>query len=364
MGLFAEVVATIILLVTKPFSLCKLIGVFYVRTTWIVIRTWIDFIKAAVSFHVNLILKAILWMIGLVSLPLQFLMAFQRERLLEKQLHELQFELETLVWDRKELEDHLQTAIKERRIMESMLMELEEELESAIAKIELLDGELQELKDENLRLKEIQGKAAWSLKGHHDADGGKNIGIVDNQSVAYGISSWKTSYVSGGITFQDLMINKDGWENKTKSDKEIFNLIKADPTSSGSMDPHMHRAVPKDLETNEVLGQRREAALSHSLFSAVLSLLVGMIIWEADNPCMPLVVALFTVVGLSLKSVVQFFSTIKNKPASDAVALLSFNWFILGTLTYPTLPRIALMLSPLSLNLLDQIAIWFGISFN
>lgn len=77
MGLFAAVVATILL----PFSLCKLIGVFCVRTAWIVIRTWIDFIKAAVSFHVNVILNAILWMIGLVSLPLQFLTAFQRERL-------------------------------------------------------------------------------------------------------------------------------------------------------------------------------------------------------------------------------------------------------------------------------------------
>ncbi|OIW10743.1 hypothetical protein TanjilG_27689 [Lupinus angustifolius] len=67
---------------------------------------------------------------------------------------------------------------------------------------------------------------------------------------------------------------------------------------------------------------------------------------KAEDPCMPLVVALFAVVGMSLKSVVQFFSTIKNKPVSDAVALLSFNWFIPGTLTYPSLPRVAHMLAP------------------
>ncbi|GLU05243.1 hypothetical protein SLE2022_223540 [Rubroshorea leprosula] len=89
-----------------------------------------------------------------------------------------------------------------------------------------------------------------------------------------------------------------------------------------------------------------------------------MIIWKAKDPCMPLVAALYTVVGMSLKSVVRFFSTIKNKLASDAVALLSFNWFTLGTLTYPTLPRFALMLSSLSLNLVDQIATWLGISLS
>ena len=79
----------------------------------------------------------------------------------------------------------------------------------------------------------------------------------------------------------------------------------------------------------------------------VLSLLVGMIVWEAEDPCLPLVAALFTVVGMSLGSVIQFFSAIQNKPASDAVALLSFNWFVLGTLTSPSLPRLLRALSPL-----------------
>ncbi|CAN1143303.1 hypothetical protein LINPERPRIM_LOCUS26446 [Linum perenne] len=80
----------------------------------------------------------------------------------------------------------------------------------------------------------------------------------------------------------------------------------------------------------------------------MLSLTVGMIIYEAkDANCMPLVVALYTVVGMSMKNVVKFFSTIDNKPASDAVALLSFNCFILGTLTYPTLPKVVRILGSL-----------------
>ena len=58
---------------------------------------------------------------------------------------------------------------------------------------------------------------------------------------------------------------------------------------------------------SEVFDHRRGIAVKQSLFSAVLSLVVGMIVWQAEDPCMPLIVALFSVVGMSLKSVVQFF---------------------------------------------------------
>lgn len=362
MGLFCELVATVMLLVTKPFYLCKLMGFFCVRTTSTVIQTWIEFIKAAISFHVNVIWQTMLWMVGLVSLPVQLLTAFQREKLLEKRLHEMQFELETLLWDSAEIDGQLQTATKERRIMESMLIELEEELDCAIAKIELLDKKLQKLKDENICLKEIQGKAAWRRKGHNDTGNRKDVGITGKHNAAFDIPLGKTRYRGSGIPFEDLITKKDAWE--AKSGEDTLNYIKASSTSSGSIDPLKPVAVSKDLETDEALAQRREIALSQSLFSAVLSLLVGMIVWKAEDPCMPLVIALFTVVGMSLKSVVQFFSTIRNKPASDAIALLSFNWFILGTLTYPSLPKIALMLTPVSLRILDRIAIWLGISIS
>lgn len=79
---------------------------------------------------------------------------------------------------------------------------------------------------------------------------------------------------------------------------------------------------------------------------------------------MPLVMALFTVVGMSLISVVQFFSTFRNKPASDAVALLSLNWFILGMLTYPTLPMVARMLAPMAMTTMGWIIRSLGFSPN
>ncbi|XWS62289.1 hypothetical protein CRYUN_Cryun07bG0197500 [Craigia yunnanensis] len=222
---------------------------------------------------------------------------------------------------------------------------------------------LQDLKDENLWLKEIQGKAAWSFRGHDATNKNKSTNTVENHVIPYNISSWISSYKGSGISFQDLMMNREVWEGKSKSNTALFDFLKAGPAPTGSEQPFTPSVIP-NLDVNAVLEQRRDIALSQTLFSAILSHLVGMIVWEAEDPCMPLVVVLFTVVGMSLKSVIQFFFTIKNKPASDAVALLSFNWFILGTLSYPTLPRVTRMLAPLTLSLVDRIAIWLGISFN
>ncbi|KAJ1694285.1 hypothetical protein LUZ63_010983 [Rhynchospora breviuscula] len=112
--------------------------------------------------------------------------------------------------------------------------------------------------------------------------------------------------------------------------------------------------VPDGNEIDVERGRRVEA-LYRSLFSSVLSLVVGMVVWEARNPCSPLVVALFTVVGMSLHSVVLFFSTIKNKPASDAIALLCLNCFILGTLSSPTLPRLPYFLAQRAAELAHRI---------
>ncbi|KAK9218615.1 hypothetical protein WN943_007252 [Citrus x changshan-huyou] len=288
------------------------------------------------------------------------LTALQRESLyyekdykhvqLEENLCEMQLELENLVWDRKILEDHLQAAIRERKILESMFAELEDEHDKAIEKIELLERELQDLKDETVQLKEICGKELWSFAGH-DRNNEKKGFVADEYGIPYGIPSWKGS----DIILRDMMKHKDTCENENKSNAELLTHL-GTGLAPGT--------IPRNLDMNEVYNQRKAVAISQSLFSAVLSLLVGMTIWEAQDPCMPLVVALFTVVGMSLRSVIQLFSTIKNKPASDAVALLSFNWFILGTLTYPTLPKVARVLAPWALRFICRTMNWFGISLH
>lgn len=62
---------------------------------------------------------------------------------LELYLHDMQIELENLEWDRNELGEDLQTAIKECKMMELILAEVEEEHDKAIAKIKQLEGEVQ-----------------------------------------------------------------------------------------------------------------------------------------------------------------------------------------------------------------------------
>ena len=57
-----------------------------------------------------------------------------------------------------------------------------------------------------------------------------------------------------------------------------------------------------------------------------------------QDPCTPLVIALFIVVGMSLASVIQFFTKVQSQQGFYAVALLSLNWFVLGTLANPALP--------------------------
>ncbi|CAK7357260.1 unnamed protein product [Dovyalis caffra] len=424
--------ATALILVTRPFSLCKLAIMISLKIMLIVIRTWVELLVATINFHLNMFRKTMICFIGLVLFPVRVLNALPREKMLEDHLLQMQIELDNLIWEKKELHSHLQIAVKERRILESMFAEVEEENDKTIAKIELLEVEvttlssgkfivavailkdrqpgrvpffpdlpsqfensnlalltsleverivkisldmpkvlclpvfctnekmcgfqqLQDLKAENAQLKENLVKGRWSFKDHDHRDNGRNI-IADNYSISSGIQSWKSDYKGTGTLIQDLMMQKDGWEGNSKS--------KAEFVSTDSVPVHQVTAgiFSRNLDTIEALEHRRDAALSQSLFSAVLSLLVGMIIWEAEDPCMPLVVALFTVVGMSLKSVVQFFSTVKNKPASDAVALLSINWFILGTLTYPTLPRVAHMLAPWALSFLDRTVSWLGIS--
>ncbi|KAK4435602.1 hypothetical protein Salat_0723700 [Sesamum alatum] len=251
---------------------------------------------------------------------------------LETQVHRMKTELEYTFWDRKELKERLQTAIRERKMMEVMLMELEGEHDEAIVKIELLLEEVQDLKDEIRRLKEVQGKASWDNRGQADTGNASSIKNSDH---------FRTSLCSSGHHDKET---EDAMHDLLKSGSEP-----QEPTRPNTTDINLNNLVKHDI-----LSKQREVALSRSLFSAVLSLIVGIIVWEAEDPCIPLVVALFTVVSMSLMSVVRFFSTIKHKPASDAVALLSFNWFILGTLAYPTLPGVARLLAPFVSNLLER----------
>lgn len=48
------------------------------------------------------------------------------------------------MWDQKELQEHFEMAVKERKMMELLLAELEEEHDMAIAKIEKLERKVKD----------------------------------------------------------------------------------------------------------------------------------------------------------------------------------------------------------------------------
>lgn len=91
-----------------------------------------------------------------------------------------------------------------------------------------------------------------------------------------------------------------------------------------------------------MLEQHRVAALLRTLCSAMLSLVVGIVISGSDGPCTHVVMALTAVVGMSLMSSIQFFSMANQDKSVSlyAVMLLSFNWFLVGTLVYPVMRRV------------------------
>ncbi|RWW14251.1 hypothetical protein GW17_00021991 [Ensete ventricosum] len=50
--------------------------------------------------------------------------------------------LENLVWENKELEERLQIAMEDRKVIEMILKEIEEEHEKAVTRIDLLENEV------------------------------------------------------------------------------------------------------------------------------------------------------------------------------------------------------------------------------
>ncbi|KAG9452923.1 hypothetical protein H6P81_005827 [Aristolochia fimbriata] len=350
MGLFSEFVSNSSFLVTKPLSLCRIACLIGARVIGVVTLSWLHIVKTIVYFHVDMGWKTTIWTIALLSLPMRILMALQREKLLEDNLREVQIQLENIMWEKQEVEEHLQAALKDRQVMEAMLVEVEDEQDKTSAKIEELESALQDLREENLRLKEIRGKDLW----------GSKVPDVDSQLplvAEHGLRSWNSDLKGGGR----MAVHGKEWghEDVMKLEKSV--LLKPG-SKAARIYPFSPRLISTNMAVEEAVDERRYTAVLQSLFSTLLSILVGMIVWEAKDPCMPLVVALFTVVGISLKSVVQFFSTIKVKPASDAVGLLSFNCFILGTITYPTLPAVARMLLPPTLRLATRMIRWFAFS--
>ncbi|KAJ3681580.1 hypothetical protein LUZ60_014153 [Juncus effusus] len=281
-------------LVTAPLTIAQITIFLGLKIVSLSVQAWWHVVKSIFNFHVRVCVSMVGFSIALVTFPLRVLTALERERKLVRLVNEMQGNIDLVLYENELLKEKLQLAHKDSRAIESIFREIEDEYEKALSKIDFLENELDELKEQNRRL-ESQGKSLLDRKPHEDK-----------------YAKQQSSYEKPTTTNQE---NND----------------------------------------NQIVHNEKIAALYQSLFSSILSLIVGMIVWEAQNPCPPLVVALFFVVLMSLRSVVGFFSTIKNKPASDAVALLSVNWFILGTLTSPALPKVVYYLSPRVVRLANRV---------
>ncbi|CAA6667098.1 unnamed protein product [Spirodela intermedia] len=127
-------------------------------------------------------------------------------------------------------------------VIETLFAKMEQEQDKALEKIDFLENE--DLREENLQVSEHQGKSFW--------DDRRQYGKGDSR-VHEGVPlAWTAGY--------------DDAEAPTPGD-----------------DP---RASAEGFVEEAALEKRRYVALYQSTFSVVLSLLVGLIVWEAEDPCL------------------------------------------------------------------------------
>jgi hypothetical protein len=79
--LFPESMDTALILVTKPFSLCKLAIMFPLKIMFIAIHTWIELLVVTINFHLNIFWKAMVCFVGLILFPGRVLTALPREKM-------------------------------------------------------------------------------------------------------------------------------------------------------------------------------------------------------------------------------------------------------------------------------------------
>eukprot|EP01018_Ginkgo_biloba_P024340 Gb_02168 [translate_table: standard] len=374
-GVLKTIITEVSFLATELLCLIKLLWHVCGRTVHLILLPWLKLFKFFFGLYLSIGRGMITWALTAISAPLRLLRASRREKFLETQLYELQTQLEEIVRLNRDMDKRLVIVIKEHRHIENLLIEAEEEQDRAMEKIHYLETRVQDVESENFKLKEMN--RALLMAEEQFANGVKK---VDSQHVSgkwtvlgkkyCGISEphktgWDYNLERRGKARTDNLMDKEGkYHDSGNKNKQPNSFLESRVKSFGYFSSASDTCSKKSTVDDEVLYQWRGVALAQSIFSACLSLLVGMIAWEAQDPCMPLVLALFTVVGMSLKSVVKIFSTLENRPGSDAVALLSFNWFILGALASPTLPNVLRLVAPLASEFGYLLADWLGLTLS
>lgn len=261
----------------------------------------------------------------ILLLPIRIYNAMRHEDTIEAQIQEIQKLHIKSEKRNRELECELEQVLADCKQFKELLESAETEKKAIVRKYHLLQLRVLELEEENDSLRAQKERIS---KGVHE---GKRI---FSQQEDMGCNSL-------------LEKHDDDKDHITPMAIQMRNIPGKMPLQLNFKQGNVAYNVEKHFVSERVRYESRGAALSSSMFSVFLSMLVGMIVWQAQDPCIPLVIAVFMVVCMSLRTVVQFLLSIDNRPGFDAVALLSFNWFILGTLAYPALPIIAQIVAPI-----------------
>jgi len=264
---------------------------------------------------------------------LEVVTAYRRERELVVRLDSVRRDNEDLKLRNDELQRKLDAFTRDRRRILETLDLLTDEKKKAMETVRFLKNKVQDLEFINQQLADSEEAQRRGLAN-----------TVATLTAATKLHAERKSLEQDSLEHNKLVEAKD-IASKTLHDV----LIRDSYLESDDMQSLMnglHRSRPldlKDLEPPLIVDADQGVAFISSVFSALLSTLVAMIAWEAKDPCTPLVVALFTVVGMSLANVVRFFNKIQSHQGLLAVALLSLNWFMLGTLAHPALPYLGHM---------------------
>jgi hypothetical protein len=79
MALISELLASVILLMTRAFDIVKMVCLFPIRIGLIVIYTWTELVRNAIIFNVNILLSIMSWTFGIILMPVRAVNAIQRE---------------------------------------------------------------------------------------------------------------------------------------------------------------------------------------------------------------------------------------------------------------------------------------------
>lgn len=350
-------------LATQLLCLIKLLWHVCVKLFCLVVFPWVGLFDFVFVFCLSMGQRMIIWGVGALLVPLQLFTTPQREKTLQTQLCQLRSQLEEVVREEKEMDRMMKTEAKERKKMEILLIEAEEEKNRAIKKVQQLQTTVQDLEIENLNLKEEMESIL--LKSEANEVDKEGVRHVNSKSSELKDRAWDHDFERRGKSQSDYPMDKlADYHNSEENDLHKNCQFECRKKSSSHFPLPPITQMKSVARDDEMLYKWKGIALVQSAFSACLSLLVGMIAWKAKDPCMPLVIALFIVVGMSLNSVVKFFSRTENRLGSDALALLSFNWFILGTIAYPTLPNIVQIVTPLASKLGYLLASWLGLTLS